>query len=417
MSYRLPDERVEELLSTVLQSGKIDRERDAAFLVYDLPYLREKVDAMIAAFPKTTLHAIAVKANSNPSILSYLNDTGIGLEAASVGELEIARQSGYSPDKIVFDSPVKSRQEIEFALQQSIHLNADNLMELERIDKTLQKMSSKSNIGLRINPQVGVGTIAITSVSGEYSKFGEPLKENRQKIIEAYCRYPWLNAIHLHVGSQGCDPVMLGNGICKVFELVCEINDELEQRGFNHRIRIFDMGGGLPVSYYRNRPPISMQEYSDMIRKTCPELFDGRFQLITEFGRYVHTNAGFAVSRVEYVKRHKSANTAMIHVGANMFIREAYHPGQWHHEISVADQTGRIKTQEPEESWVVAGPLCFAGDMLERNVYLPPIEEGDYLIIHDSGAYTLSMWSEYNSRSKPRVFGVCGDLVTERLGD
>ncbi len=149
-----------------------------------------------------------------------------------------------------------------------------------------------------------------------------------------------------------------------------------------------------------------MKDYARMLKEACPQLFNGNYRLITEFGRYVFTNAGFAISRVEYVKHDRGINTAMIHVGANMFIRETYHPEQWKHEISVVTPEGKIKQGKSENPWVIAGPLCFAGDMIAKNINLPPIKEGDYIIIHDSGAYTHSMWSEYNSREKPRIFGI-----------
>ena len=148
-----------------------------------------------------------------------------------------------------------------------------------------------------------------------------------------------------------------------------------------------------------------MKDYSDEIRKRFPELDDGTYKLITEFGRYVHANAGWAAARVEYVKREPDRNTAIIHLGADMFLRECYRPEDWQHEIIVADQSGRLKTGNDEKKYVIAGPLCFAGDMIARDIELPAMSPGDYIIIKDSGAYTMSMWSRYNSRQMPKVIG------------
>ncbi|MGM0612945.1 MAG: diaminopimelate decarboxylase [Bacteroidota bacterium] len=401
MQSHLSNNRIEELLGKVFSSADFDRQQDTTIVVYDIPFLRERIRSVARAFPENAMHTIAIKANSLPGILEEVKDQGFGLEAASWGELKIAEQSGYPPDKIVFDSPVKTYDELEYALKKGIHLNADSLMELERIAKLKEQIKSRSNIGLRINPQVGVGNISITSVAGNYSKFGVPMQERRQAIIQAYEKYPWLNGIHLHTGSQGCEPEMLVDGVRHVFELAQEIQQKTSQQ-----IVYFDIGGGLPVSYHRKTEAYSMQYYADLLRESCPELFNGRYQLITEFGRYIHANAGFVASRVEYVKHDNGINTAMIHVGANMFIREAYHPQQWKHEFSLADPQGRLKPGETENPWIVAGPLCFAGDMIARNISLPSAKEGDYIIVHDSGGYVLAMWSEYNSRKKPRAFGV-----------
>jgi len=406
MQHYLSDKRISELLSKVLSSSSFDRKRDTSALIYDLPYLRRRIQNVKEAFPQSAFHTITIKANPIPKVLSYVRDMNFGLEAASPGELEIARLSGYPASKIAYHSPVKTREELEIALVNNIHLNADSLEELERIANIKKQKPSQSNIGLRINPQVGIGTIEITSVAGEYSKFGVPITEKKKEIINAYLKYPWLNSIHLHVGSQCCNPKMLIKGIRRVLDLTEEIHQAFKKHNIERRIYYFDIGGGLPISYRHDKPPVTMEKYVGMIKESCPELFTDQHKILTEFGRYFHTNAGFAISRVEYVKHQKDVNTAMIHIGANMFIREAYNPEEWIHEISVATPDGKIKTGQTKNPWVIAGPLCFGGDLIAKNISLPPVEEGDYIIVHDSGAYTLSMWSEYNSREKPKAFGM-----------
>ncbi len=92
-----------------------------------------------------------------------------------------------------------------------------------------------------------------------------------------------------------------------------------------------------------------------------------------------------------------------------MFLRKCYNPGDWHHEISVVDRSGHAKSSGEMKKYTVAGPLCFAGDIIAREIELPEVNEGDYLIIHDTGAYTLSMWSRYNSRQIPEVIGYRND--------
>jgi diaminopimelate decarboxylase len=93
-------------------------------------------------------------------------------------------------------------------------------------------------------------------------------------------------------------------------------------------------------------------------------------------------------------------------LGADFLLRKAYNPTNWHHDISVIDKQGRLKMGTDKKPYMVAGPLCFGGDIIEESIQLPVIEAGDYLVIHDVGAYTLSMWSRYNSRQMPEVLGV-----------
>jgi diaminopimelate decarboxylase len=107
----------------------------------------------------------------------------------------------------------------------------------------------------------------------------------------------------------------------------------------------------------------------------------------------------------------------MIHTGADLFLRECLNPKDWHHEYSVLDKKGNLKTGKDVNPYNLAGPLCFSGDILAKNVSLPVIEEGDWIIIHDTGGYTFGMWSRYNSRQTPRVLGYTGDkfeIIKER---
>lgn len=412
-----------EVISKALNRKGLVDENDTAIQFYDLDFMQHRIEILKNVFPENTLHAVAVKAMPLPSVLRKLAMMGTGLEVASFPELLLAMNSGAEPGKIVFDSPVKTRQEIEFAIKNGIHFNTDSLFELERVAEISKNIPVRGVCGLRINPQAGMGKIEILSVAGDYSKFGIPIKIYRDGIISAYLEHEWLTGIHVHVGSQGCELPLLLKGIKTVYGLAIEINQQLALHQRPNRIRFFDIGGGLPIAYHPQDSPPTMEDYARTLIAEMPGLFDGTFRLITEFGRWTHANAGFTISRIEYVKPHfvntfknnpdkSSAQphilpeaTLMLHVGADLLIRECYLPHQWSHEISLADKSGKIKTGDAACKYTLAGPLCFQGDVISRNVLLPHAEVGDFIIIHDTGAYTLSMWSRYNSRQMPKVIG------------
>ncbi len=403
MLNKITAEEMSQVFSRALQH-KLIAKQDTAVIFYDLSRLMARINNLVDVFPKSALHAIAAKANPLTAILKKINALDVGLEVASFPELRLAEKAGFSPEKIVFDSPAKTHSELEYALKQGIYLNADSFQELERIAQLQARQLSNSVIGIRINPQVGTGHIESMSVGGEYSKFGVPLQQNRQKLIDAFIKYDWLKGVHLHIGSQGCAPQLLVKGIRTVLNLVNEINEGLQRSHQNHRIEKIDIGGGLPVSYYQDETAITMQEYQRLIQVSCPELFEGNFKIITEFGRYIYGNVGWVASRVEYVKAAENMSTAVIHVGADLFLRECYNPNDWHHEISLVNNEGHLKRAD-EKDYAIAGPLCFGGDMLEKNLRLPSIEIGDYIFIHDTGANTLSLWSRHNSRQMPKIIG------------
>jgi diaminopimelate decarboxylase len=368
-----------------------------AVIFHHLGLMRYRIAALQVAFPTNAMHAIAVKANPVVEILREIVRAGAGLEAASIEEVQLALSAGCFPDQVVFDSPAKTRDEIEQSLQLGIHLNVDNFDELERVAAARAERTTTSLVGLRVNPLVGGGAIAHTSVADAKSKFGVPLDSHRPQIIRAFARYPWLCGLHVHVGSQGCSLELLVEAACRASTLRQQIVSEA-----GTRVSYLDIGGGLSTVYREGETAPTPTEYRAMLERRAPELFDSDVRLITEFGRAIQANCGFAVSRVEYVK--SAQQMAVIHLGADFLLRPVYRPQDWQHEFFVLDRGGlpKVGTITPV---TITGPLCFAGDILARDVPLPPLEEGDFLVIRDVGAYTLGMWSRHCSRGIPAVIG------------
>lgn len=395
---RLGSKVVAAVLSRALADGFIGGSNESV-VFFDLSRLDSILGRIKAAFPASALHSIAVKANPTMEILKRVLTAGHGAEVASSGELQLALAAGFPVEAIVFDSPVKTLKELELALSLGIGVNANTLNELERISRLYDALSSRSRVGIRINPQIGVGQIEATSVAVSNSKFGVPLGECRLALHRALSEYPWLTGLHTHIGSQGMSLQQLLDGIGAVYDFFVESSHTTP-------LDFFNIGGGLPAKYSEADDPIPFEEYAVAVEDRCPSLFTPAVSLVTEFGRSIHAGCGWVASKVEYVIRHgEGVPTLLIHVGADMFLRKAYHPNDWHHDISVCDRTGRLRVG-PRKVFSVAGPLCFAGDYLDRSVSLPEdICEGDYVIIHDAGAYTFSMWSLYNSRQFPAIVG------------
>lgn len=375
---------------------------DESVVFYDLSRLDDTLGALQVAFPATALHAVAVKANPTLDVLKRIRRAGMGAEVASLGELQLALAAGFPAESIVFDSPVKTRGELELGLRLGVRINANTLDELARIDRLHARLGSRSKVGIRINPETGKGAIDATSVAVTHSKFGVSLHECHSGLANAFAKYPWLTGLHMHIGSQGMSAGQLIDGVAAVYEFYMELKDR-------HRIDFFDIGGGLPVRYRDTDTPLRFDEYAGALRQRCPALFEPEICLITEFGRAVHAGCGWVASRIEYIVRHDEAiSTIYIHVGADMFLRKAYRPDDWHHDIRVCDCAGKLRSG-PVSRFHIAGPLCFAGDYVGRRVSLPAtVREGDYVLIQDAGAYTFSMWSLYNSRQFPAIIGYEG---------
>lgn len=373
---------------------------DRSVVFHDLGRMRSKIRVLSEHFPPRSLHAVAVKANPLIEVLAEAVAEGAGLEAASFEEVHIALAAGAAPGRIVFDSPAKTHAELREALALGVLINADSFDELARIDALRSQAHSTSRIGLRINPMVGAGSIGITSVAHRGSKFGVDIDTDRERILTAFRRYPWLRGLHVHIGSQGCDLELLVAGAVRIQDLMSEIRAV----GGENRLEFVDIGGGLPAAYDDDHTPPDIGEYAALLASRAPDLFAGRVQLITEFGRALQAGCGFALSRVEYVKTLDGQPLAVIHLGADMLMRPVYQPDQWKHRFVLLDRAGRLKTGK-RESWSIGGPLCFAGDIVSRATPLPRVEVGDLIAVRDVGAYTLSMWSRHCSRAMPLVLG------------
>jgi len=277
--------------------------------------------------------------------------------------------------------------------------------ELEMVSQLLASSDSKSTFGLRLNPVVGAGALAFTSTATRESKFGLPIttKEAKEAIIGFFQKYPWLTGIHFHIGSQGIPLSLFGQGAKVCMDFVVE----LEALGI--KIKTVNIGGGLPSSYIHPEEPLecSFQKYRELLENLVPQLFSGKYQVVTEFGRSLLLKAGTTLSKVEYVKRWIVENTPILltHVGANQFYTEVYLPDKRRHRFDLADCDGKNKDEE-KILFDIAGPLCFQGDYLAKQVKLAhSAKSGDILIMHETGAYTMSMYSKFNSNIPSPVYG------------
>ncbi|MFF4604600.1 diaminopimelate decarboxylase [Streptomyces sp. NPDC001339] len=375
----------------------------------DVDGIRRAAGELRAAFEKfvapgtPVLHAFAVKAASLVPVLRLLAQEGLGCEVASPGELALARAAGVPVARTVLDSPAKTLAELREALALGIAVNADNPEELARIDGLLAAVPSTAPpIGLRVNPQIGGGSIGAMSTATDTSKFGVALRDEgaREWIVRAALARPWLTRLHAHVGSQGMPLELMAAGVRTLFELAEEINAKAGRR----RIDTLDIGGGLPVNFSSDTTTPTYREYAALLRSTVPGLFSGRYGLVTEFGRSLLAKQGMVLARVEYAKTAGGRAIAVTHAGAQVATRTVFAPESWPIRVVAYDAEGRPKTGEPVAQ-DVAGPCCFAGDLVAENRPLPLLESGDHIALLDTGAYYFSTHFAYNSLPRPGIYG------------
>ena len=144
-------------------------------------------------------------------------------------------------------------------------------------------------------------------------------------------------------------------------------------------------------------------EYARCLRQEVSRLFSGDFTVVTEMGRAVVATSGWFASRIEYTKIASGRLIGITHAGGNMFVREVYMGNTWYHPITIYDATGFKKTTDVQ-CVDLAGPLCFSGDLIAKGLVLPSFKQGDYVVYHHTAAYSIGMYSMYNSIATPPVY-------------
>ncbi|MFE4174719.1 diaminopimelate decarboxylase [Streptomyces sp. NPDC056909] len=391
-------------------------EAEPVLALLDVAGIRSSAAALRTAFDEVVapgtavLHAFAVKATALVPVLRLLAAEGIGAEVASPGELALARAAGIPADRTVLDSPAKTTAELREAIALGIAVNADNPQELARIDALVGSGRTTSPFGLRVNPQTGAGSIGALSTATATSKFGVALRDEgaRAWVVQAYLDRPWLTRLHTHSGSQGLPLELMAEGVRALHELAEEINAAAGRR----QIDTLDIGGGLPVNFASDEETPTYAAYARLLKDTVPGLLDGGYGLVTEFGRSLLAKHGLVLARVEYAKSAGGRPIAVTHAGSQIATRTVYNPVSWPLRIAAYDAGGRPKSG-PDVAQDIAGPACFAGDLLAENRPLPLLEQGDLVAALDTGAYYFTNHYAYNSLVRP---GIQGFTVRPRAG-
>lgn len=327
------------------------------------------------------------------AIARWAQEQGFAVDCTGAGEIGIAVRARLSPNEIVVHGVNKSAADLQAALQHAGTIVVDNLSELGRLVE-LAKKHPLPELWLRFQPGSSVETHAYTQTGHADSKFGL----GREQILEAVkiCRENELpfKGLHFHQGSQFRDPEPLGDGIDKALDLAEEIGFEGEWH--------LSPGGGWGLAYHEEdlpHPPIEryLRFVAENIQQGCKKRGLRLPHLHLEPGRSLVAKAGVAIYRVGTVKRTAHKTWLLIDGGLADNPRHALY-GAKYSCLTVEKVSG-----EPTEIVSIAGPYCESGDILIENTPLRAVEEGELIAIPVSGAYHLSMSSNYNGARRPAV--------------
>ena len=345
----------------------------------------------------------AAKANSNRAILRLLAQAGAGFDIVSGGELFRVLKAGGDATKCTFAGVGKSREEIDYALEQGVHsFNVESEAELEFIDYIAAAKGMRAPIAVRVNPDVDPHTHQYIATGSHENKFGIAL-EQASAVYERAAKMGNIDivGVQMHIGSQITQAAPFAAAIDKVSPFARELKSK-------YGIRFFSIGGGMGIIYRRalesgsgkwwhkhggESSAFSIRDYANAI---VPPLRELGLRVLVEPGRFLVGNAGVLLTRVRYVKQTNSKKFAIVDAGMNDLIRPALY--QSYHEIVLAKESSLTnKTQNID----IVGPVCESGDFFAIDREMPEVREGDLLAIMSTGAYGFVMASNYNSRPLP----------------
>jgi len=346
--------------------------------VYDQDKIIEKIDLLKDNFNQDLFNIYyACKANNNQAILKMILDFGLFIETVSVNEVKLALLVGFEPKKIFFTGYNVSQEEFEFLIKNNILVNIDSLSQLELYGR----LNPNSEVSIRINPDIGKGVHQHVITGGAKDKFGIAYAEV-EKIKEIIQKHSLkIISLHLHIGSGISD--------YNDYLLGVDFLIEFADNNFND-VKRLNFGGGFSIPYCKDDKVIDLKKLSEGIIKRLR----GKYLGAIEPGRFIIAEAGYLLTTVTNIKQNNYHKLVGVDTGFNHLIRPMMYDA-YHEIINASSLT------EDKEKVRVVGNLCESGDILNKEIEISKVKEGDILIILDAGAYGFSMSSNYNLFGRP----------------
>jgi diaminopimelate decarboxylase len=352
--------------------------------VYDAEKIASQYQRLTSAFSKVERFKVhyAVKALSNISVLKYLKSLGSALDTVSIQEVQLGLHAGFEPNQIIYTPNGVSMEEIETVAALGVQINIDNLSILEQFGTKHPTIP----VCIRINPHVMAGGNANISVGHIDSKFGISIHQlpHILRIIENTKMH--INGIHMHTGSDILD--------VEVFLYAAEILFQTAKHF--PELDFIDFGSGFKVPYKKGDIETNVEEFGRKLTKrflAFEKEYGRPLTLAFEPGKFLVSEAGYFLAKVNVVKQTTSTVFAGIDSGFNHLIRPMLYGAQ-HHIENISNPKGK------ERYYSVVGYICET-DTFASNIRLTEIHENDILCFKNAGAYCFSMASNYNSRLKP----------------
>ncbi|MBL7727411.1 MAG: diaminopimelate decarboxylase [Dinghuibacter sp.] len=362
----------------------IAQEYGTPVYVYDADKITEQYNKLTEAFAGTRPRFFyAAKSLTNINILKLMHSLGAGVDTVSINEVKLALHAGFEPGRILFTPNCVAFEELDEARSLGVHINIDNISLLEQFGN---KYGGSYPVIIRINPHIMAGGNFKISTGHVDSKFGISIHQMRH--IERIVRTTGLtvHGLHMHTGSEIKDIGVFTEGLEVIFNAVKNFKD----------LKYIDLGSGFKVPYTADDYGTDIYELGRQLQQRVEEYRkeNGSVpEIWFEPGKYMVSESGFFVVRVNVIKQTPATVFAGVNSGFNHFIRPMFYEA-WHLIRNISNPQGT------ERIYTVVGNLCET-DTFGWDRRINEIREGDFLLFHNAGAYGFEMSSNFNSRLRP----------------
>jgi len=352
--------------------------------VYETARMEKQYKQLVKSFKVTDVKVYyACKALSNINVMRYFNKLGAGLDAVSIQEVMLGLQAGFDPSDILYTPNCVSLEEINMAVEKGVRINIDNISILEQFG---HDHGNKIPVWIRINPHIMAGGNHKISTGHIDSKFGISIYQmpHVHRVIET--NNMKVEGIHMHTGSDILDMEVFMQGIEILLDTAREFPD----------LQCIDIGSGFKVSYRDGDNFTDIAAFGKSLSKRFGDFckdYGRELTLAFEPGKFLVSEAGYFLARVNVVKQTTSTVFAGLDTGMNHLIRPMFYDA-YHQIINVSRPNGKLRI------YTVVGYICET-DTFGWNRKISEISEGDILAFKNAGAYCFAMSSNYNSRYRP----------------
>jgi diaminopimelate decarboxylase len=368
-------------------------------------YDRQTMDTAVSAYQQALASAYpgqggltyAGKAFLCTAIAQWTQQHGLWLDCTGSGELRVAAQAQVNRSSLLVHGVYKTQADLQVALEQAGTLVIDNLDELYRLMKFSKPSGGWPELWLRLRPGIAVSTHTYTQTGQADSKFGMSPEEAGKGVQFCLEQGLPITGLHFHLGSHFHNLEPLRPAIDVTLDLIAEL-----YKTTGWLPQSLCPGGGWGVAYHEDElPQPQVERYvrtiAEQVNNGCHERQIGLPRLVLEPGRSLVARAGVAIYRVGTVKHTPSRRWLLLDGGLADNPRPALYGARY----------SALPVREPKRpaigpAWL-AGPYCESGDILIENLPMPGMDPGELLAVPVSGAYQLSMGSNYNGARKPAV--------------